>query len=161
METVYVETSVIGYLTSKRSGDLVTAAHQQTTEQWWRTERNHFELHASELVLEESNRGDPNQARARLRVLDGLSILRISPQSRELAELYVTRIPVLHHANADALHLAIASMNRLDYVLTWNCRHIARAVVRRAVVQINTELGLPWPEICTPEELIHGDSPMD
>ena len=160
MESVYIETSVIGYLTSPLSGDLVTAAHQRITREWWEMESHHFSLYISKLVYDEITLDDIGQAETRCNFVAHLPQIAVSDESRELASVYSARIPVLRDAKADALHLAISTLEGLEYLLTWNCRHIARASVRQKLVEINTELRLGWPQICTPEELSHGDSSL-
>jgi hypothetical protein len=161
MKTVYLETTIPSYLAAKPSGDLVTAAHQKITHDWWETRRNEYRLFVSDLVWNEIVAGDSDAATRRTAFLIGLESLPFSDEVRALSEAYRRRISLLAKHGADAAHIAVASFNRIDFVLTWNCRHIANEAVRRRVREINAEFKLLTPNICTPEELIDGDETLD
>lgn len=150
--TLYVETSVVSYLTAWPSRDLVVAAHQQITHDWWNNHAAQYELFVSEAGYEEAKRGDPDAAARRLAILRPLAVLEITSDMRVLAEVYSRRMALQERAAADALHMAIATYHSMEYLVTWNCRHIARASVIRQLGQVNSEMGFTSPTICTPEE---------
>ena len=135
--------------------DIVLAGHQHLTREWWDLRKTQYELFVSELVLQEASRGDRNAAEKRSAVIAELPVLRVTEAAIELAAVYLKRLPLPASADADALHLALATINGMDYLLTWNCRHIARGSVVRALPTVNAELGYGTPTICTPEELLY------
>ncbi len=150
---VYIETTIPSYLTAWPSRDLVKAAQQQATREWWRT-RDRFDLLASQLVIEESSAGDPQAAKERLEALAGIPVLRISKAATALAGRLVERVPLPDKAAADALHIAIAVVGGVNYLLTWNCRHIANAAMRHRIETVCRTEGYEPPVICTPVELM-------
>ena len=153
--SVYLETSVISYLVARPSRDLIAAARQQLTSIWWQS-RNNFHLYVSELVVAEASEGDAERARARLEALRGIKSLSITKDVIELADkLIAQRVPP-PTARADALHIAVAAVNGINYLLTWNCKHIANAQMRPRIMNICYDRGHQPPIICTPEELIGG-----
>lgn len=156
---VYIETTIISYLTAWRSPQLVMAANQETTRIWWDDERDRFELFISELVVQEASAGDPGAASRRLAVVADLAALPMIDEVIELAEELISGTPLPAKARLDALHIAVAAVNRMDYLLTWNCRHIANATLRNTMRDICTTAGYVLPVICTPQELIaeHSD----
>ncbi len=151
---VYIETTVISYYTARPSRDLVVAGHQQITQEWWSRCLGRYEALVSELVIQEASQGDSEAAAARLAAIEEFAILAVTPAAEQFAEVYLRNIPLLEAATRDALHLAIASAGGMDYLVTWNCTHIARAEVRRALDRENDALGIATPTICTPEELL-------
>ncbi len=150
---VYVETSVVSYLTARPSKTIVGAAHQQITLAWWET-RNRYELLVSESVLRECGAGDPDAATKRLAVLKDVPLLLITEQALLIAESLVQHGIVPTKAAEDALHIAVATVNGVDYLLTWNCRHIANPEMQRGIAEYLDQSGLFLPFICTPEELL-------
>jgi predicted nucleic acid-binding protein len=152
--TVYVETSVVSYLTARPSGNLVTRAHQQLTREWWDTRRRTFTLYTSQLVLHEAAAGDPLIAEERLKLLEDLAALDISDEASTLARALLSAGAPPPRAPEDALHIAIAVVNGLEYLLTWNCRHIANAAMRRTIEQVCRDGGYEPTILCTPEELL-------
>ena len=154
MKTVYVETSVISYLVSLPSRDLRVAAWQQITTQWWEQEKSKYELFTSELVLTEAAAGDPSAAQKRIDKLNGIPCLNVSDEAKALAARLITDGGMPAHAAADALHVATASVHAIDYLLTWNCRHIDNATTKPVVRSICAVAGYACPEICTPLELL-------
>jgi predicted nucleic acid-binding protein len=153
---VYVETSIVSYLTARPSRDLVVAGHQQVTHEWWQTQRSRFHLYVSQLVIREASGGDPRVADARLRTLDGIALLAIRPEAVALSRALVERGPVPPKATADALHIAVAAAHGIEYLLKWNCKHIANAEMRPQIEGICRAHGLEPPVLCTPEELMGG-----
>jgi hypothetical protein len=150
----YLETTIPSYLTGWLSRDLIMAAHQQTTREWWETRRQDFELFVSQFVIDEAGLGDPDAARRRLEMLANLPLLDASEEVSKLADALMKRVPLPPKALADSLHIAIATVNGMDYLLTWNCTHIANAALRSNIEAVCRESGFEPPVICTPEELL-------
>jgi predicted nucleic acid-binding protein len=150
---VYLETSVISYLTSRPSRDLVVAGHQLTTRKWWEQRRGEFALFVSGLVRREIARGDPVEARKRLDVISGIEIVTVLPEALSLAEALTVRGPLPRDGTEDALHIALAAVHGIDYLLTWNCKHIANAEMRTRIEQACWDAGYSPPILCTPEAL--------
>lgn len=151
---VYVETSLVSYLTARPSRDLVVAAHQQISLDWWERRRKDFDLVASLLVVNEARLGDPEAARRRLALLDGIPLLEVTDTAQLLAVTIVQEGLLPQTAYPDALHIATAAVHEVDYLLTWNCSHIANAEILPRVGPICGRFGLSLPYICTPEELL-------
>ena len=151
---VYVETTIVSYLAARPSRDLVIAAHQQITREWWASRREEFDLYASQFVLDEAAAGDVLLAHKRLELLEGIPVLPLKSAIMELAEDLVQGGALPEKAAVDALHIATATMYSCDYLLTWNCRHIANAEIIRPVRAVAKRHGLELPLICTPEELM-------
>ena len=153
-QRVYVETSVVSYLTARQSSNLIVASHQLITRQWWESHRSAFELFISEAVMEEAAAGDPDAAERRIDSLAGIPLLEPSPATQEIAGRLVRDRIVPAHAVVDALHIGIAAAHGVDYLLTWNCKHIANASLRRRIAAVCRTIGAEMPVICTPEELL-------
>ena len=151
---VYLETTVMSYLTGWLSRDLVTAAHQRLTREWWADHRARFDLYVSQLVVQEAAGGDPGAASVRLEVIEGIEVLEITSAARDLAEQLVDGGIVPKKADVDAMHISIAVTNGMDYLLTWNCAHIANAAMRLRIEDVCRAAGYSPPVICTPEELM-------
>ena len=148
-----METSVISYLTSRMSRDLIVAGHQQITQEWWANRRDKFELFVSQTVLEETAGGDQEAAQQRLSAIESLPLLEITEEAIALAKELVRLGPLPEKAAVDALHIAIAVLNRVDYLLTWNCKHLANAALRSRIERVCRARGYNPVIICTPEEL--------
>ena len=153
---VYVETSIFSYLTARLSNDLRVAANQSITIEWWDTRQPNFELFVSELVTAEAHLGDPDLARRRLDAIGTLPRLDVNEKGRELARSLVSKGPLPDIAEMDAYHIAVAAVNGMEYLLTWNCTHIANAVLRPQIEEICRQQGSEPPVICTPQELMEG-----
>ena len=158
---VYIETSIISYLAARPSRDVVTAGHQQTTHEWWASERSNFSVYASPLVLREASAGDMAAASARLHWLQGIPLIAVTPEAERLSELLIQRAALPAKAAADALHIATAAFHRVNFLLTWNCKHIANAVKRPLIERVCREFGLEPPILCTPDELTGGKSNVE
>jgi predicted nucleic acid-binding protein len=150
---VYIETSVISYLTARPSKTILGAAHQQITLAWWET-RSQYDLVVSESVLRECGAGDPNAAKKRLTVLSDVPLILLTEQALDIANSLIAKGIIPDKAAEDALHIAIATVNGVDYLLTWNCRHIANPEIQRGIAAHLEDIGLSLPFICTPEELL-------
>lgn len=155
---VYVETSIVSYLTARPTGDLLAAAWQKITADWWETQRQRFELCASEVKVGEAGRGD---AEALVRELAQVDLLPVTAAADELAEALVRVGAVPATAANAALDVAVAAVHGVDYLLTWNCRHLHSAEARPVIQRICRECGYAAPEICTPQELMGGADMAD
>jgi hypothetical protein len=153
MRTVYIETSVVSYLASRLSRDVRVAAWQEITAEWWEWERPKYELFTSELVIAEAGGGDETAAARRLERLAGIPVLTVDDAAKQFAAQLIGLGAVPIDAQADALHIAVASVHGLDYLLSWNCRHINNAATKPIVRSSCAVAGYPCPEICTPLEL--------
>jgi len=151
---VYLETTIPSYLTSRPSRDLIIASHQALTRDWWEKGKHAFQLYISQLVVDEASAGDPMAARDRLKVLQGLPLLAITPEAAELASGILASGKIPRKAATDAAHIAIAALHGMDFLVTWNCVHIANATIAKALAVICREYGCECPVICTPEELM-------
>jgi predicted nucleic acid-binding protein len=158
METVYLETTIISYLASEPSRDLIVAGHQQITHEWWTRRRELFACSISQEVLDEISRGNPDQVARRLVIAQTLPKLPIGPAVSELATEFVRAGILPRNAASDAVHLAVAAVANTDYVLTWNCRHFANAQLLKQLDPVCTRSGYRLPTVCTPEELLGGDA---
>jgi len=156
----YLETSIVSYLAARPSRDLITAAHQQVTHAWWEVRRPEFEIVISQLVLDEAAAGDPDVAKKRLALLYGVAVLAIDHQVEELAEALIEGVALPARAGADAVHIAAAVRHEADFLMTWNCTHIANAQLRPHIERICREHGYRAPVLCTPDELM-GDLEND
>jgi hypothetical protein len=155
--TCYVETSIVSYLTARPSRDLITAAHQQITHDWWLHRKKCFTLYASQLVLTEAGQGDNEAASRRLQALEEIELLALKAEAADLADALIRGNTVPQKAEEDALHIAITTIYGLDYLLTWNCKHIANAEMQKRIKNICINEGYEMPTICTPEELMGGE----
>lgn len=158
-EKVYIETTIPSYLAGRPSRDLVIAGNQELTREWWEKRRKDFDLYVSQFVLDEAGDGDADAARRRLGILDGLAELSINDEAASLAEQLVSEGIVPPGAATDAAHIAIAAVNGMDYLLTWNCRHIANAEIMKKIYSLCGREGYNCPVICTPAELMGEDGP--
>jgi predicted nucleic acid-binding protein len=151
---VYIETSVVSYLAARPSRDVVAAGHQQISLDWWEHRRNDFEVVASQLVVKEAGQGNPEMARRRLGLLAGIPLLEVTEAAQHLAIAIVEKGLLPQTAYPDALHIGTAAVHEVDYLLTWNCAHIANAEILPRVALICERFDLTLPYICTPEELL-------
>jgi hypothetical protein len=156
MESVYIETTFISYLVARPSGDLLVAAHQKTTQDWWAVRRDQFTCYMSQTVIDEALAGDPTEAQKRLAVLATLTALDVTPEAGGLAQAILASGALPPVAARDALHVAVAAIHAVDYLLTWNCKHLANAQIMRRIETVGHAHGYRMPIICTPEELMGG-----
>jgi hypothetical protein len=150
---VYIETTFVSYLTARPSRDLVVAAHQQLTREWWDHSRVDYELCISQAVLREAGSGDSQAAQERIAILDAMTLLEISAEAVSLGAALVQAGALPVKAETDALHIAIAAVHGVPYLLTWNCRHMANATMRPQIEAVCAAHGHKAPIICNPEEL--------
>ena len=151
---IYIETSVVSYLTARPSRDLIVAANQQITQDWWQVRRSEFDLYVSQMVVQEAGAGDPTAAEQRLQVLDETPLLELTEEAITFAEKLVQDGALPQNAVEDALHIAVAALNGMDYLLTWNFKHLANATMRYRIEQVCRQMGYEPPIICTPQELL-------
>jgi hypothetical protein len=154
MESVYLETSFISYLVARPSRDLLVAAHQQITKEWWHERRPEFECYVSQVVIDEATLGNPDESKKRMEVVDRLLVLEITSEAEELTRAILAAKVIPSRAVGDAAHVAIAAVHSMDYLLTWNCKHLANAQIMRKMGTVCNDEGYSMPLICTAEELM-------
>jgi hypothetical protein len=154
MESAYLETTFFSYLVARLSRDLLVAAHQQITHEWWADRRTAFECFISQVVIDEATQSDPSEVQKRIAVIGGLPSLLLNDQTDQLTRAILSSQVLPPQAARDAAHVAIAAVHRIDYLLTWNCRHLANAQIARRIKMVCERLGHRMPAICTPEELM-------
>ena len=154
METVYLETTFISYLVALPSRDLIVAAHQQVTNDWWINQRKKYECYISEIVIDESSAGDENEVQKRLKIIDELKLLELTKEVNELTKAILKSGVIPPKAVRDAAHIAVATVHEVGYLLTWNCTHIANAHILRKIEKICILSRFQMPTICTPENLL-------
>ncbi len=151
---VYIETSIVSYLTANRSSDVITAAHQLTTFGWWEKHRRDFEIVVSELVIQEARLGNPQMAQKRLDVLKDIEVLPVNDEARSLAKILAVKKAVPEKAAADALHIAVAAVEQIEFLATWNFKHIANAQMQVKIEEVIRAENFQPSHICTLEELL-------
>jgi predicted nucleic acid-binding protein len=153
-ETVYLETSVVSYYTGRPSRDVVVLAHQEITRQWWNKALDEYEIFISQAVIDEASVGDPGASEERLKAIKDFLHLEINSKVGEMTDIYIAKLKIPPKAVGDAVHIAIASIHEVDYLVTWNCAHIANGAIIKKLTEINTDYGVHTPVLCTPEELL-------
>jgi len=151
---VYIETTVISYLVPRSMRDVIQVARQQLTRAWWDQRAEDFDLVVSQLVINEAARGDQRYARKRLELLNDLPLLSATPESEDWANRILASRVFPPQATADVAHLALATAHGVDFLLTWNCKHLANPLLLRQVGRMIRAAGLEPPIVCTPEELM-------
>ena len=152
--TIYVETSIVSYLTARPTNDLLAAAWQKATVDWWETQRNRFDLYTSDVAVAEAREGDPQAARRRLEPLSGIPVLVITESIIKLSKALIREKALPAKAQTDALHVAVAAVHNVDYLLTCNFRHLDNAETKPIMRSVCTKYEHTIPEICTPQELM-------
>ena len=153
--TVYLETTIPSYLTGRLSRDKVIAGNQEATRRWWTQDRKNYSLFVSEVVLTEASSGDPLRVRARLHALKNIPILPLARAAEKLALSLRKRLAIPDKAAVDALHVALAAVYGLNFLLTWNCRHINNPFQLPKIEATCRAGGYPPPVICTPFDLLN------
>ncbi len=151
---VNIGTSVISYYTSRPSRDLVTAARQQVTREWWEEMRQQFDSYISAMVIEEAKGGDLSAAEKRIDAIAEIPVLKVSDEARNLAEILVSSGIITVEHSEDALHIALATVNGMDFLLTWNFAHINNAQIKSEIIKVTEQHGYECPVICSPDELL-------
>lgn len=154
MESVYLETTFISYLVARPSRDLLVAGHQQATQDWWVNRRPPFDGYVSQVVIDEVSVGDAAEVQKRLAVIGDLSVLEVTEDAEALTQAILNSGVLPLRAVRDAAHIAVAAVHKIDYLLTWNCKHLANAQIIRKIALVRERLGQRMPIICTPEELM-------
>jgi hypothetical protein len=154
MESVYVATTVVSYLVARPSRDVIVTAHQQTTHDWWDTRLNEFECYVSQVVIDEASLGDSSEVQKRLDAIRTLPLLEVTQSAELLARAIMESGVLPPKAIRDSAHIAIAAVHRIDYLVTWNCRHLANAQIASKIREVCDRLSKRMPVICTPEELM-------
>ena len=153
-ETLYIETSILGYLTARSTKNLILAANIEVTKDWWKYRRSAFTMYISQAVLNEVAQGDTEIAVQRMELVRGVPLLELNQAVRDLASQFLTRSNLPPKADIDAIHIAAATVHGLDYLLTWNCKHIANAQIQGKLAEISFDFGYELPILCTPYELL-------
>ena len=154
MESVYLETTFISYLVTRPSRDLLVAAHQQVTQEWWANRQSEFQNCVSQVVIDEASAGDPAEVQKRLAIIGTLPALEITEDAELLTQAIMAAGILPQHAVRDAAHVAVAAVHAIDYLLTWNCKHLANAQIVRRIESVCRTHTHRMPVICTPEELM-------
>lgn len=153
-KTIYIETTIVSYYTGRPSRDLIVAAHQGATRELWPRLASEFETYISALVYEEAARGDPDPAQKRLQAIEPFTMLDVDEEALALAEEIIAGKAVPEEYPEDALHIAIAAVNGIHILLTWNFAHLNNPFTRMMVRQVVENTGYKCPEICSPDELL-------
>lgn len=154
MELVYRETSFISYLVARPSRDVVVAGHQQTTQDWWADRRSEFGCSVSQVVIDDASLGDPAEVQKRLAIINDLPTLDVTDDAKALTKAIMAAGMLPPHAFPDAAHVAVSAVHAVDYLLTWNCKHLANAQIARRIAVVCEKVNHKMPIICTPEELM-------
>ena len=157
METVCIETTIVSYLVANPSRDLLNAGQQQATRDWWQLQRGKFRCITSDETFAEASRGDATQASLRLAALRDLPSVPVTAEAEALAEEILGTGALPSRVRSDAVHLALAILVEADYLLTWNCRHLANAQILRRIEREAVRRGWNLPTVCTPLELMGDD----
>lgn len=151
--SVYIESSVISYLSARPSRDIVSVSRQTITSEWWKNSKDNYDLFVSPLVIEEISGGDKDAAQKRLDIITKIPSISIASEAEMVATNLVSSKAVPENSIRDALHIAIAATQGIDYLLTWNFKHINNATTRTTIIKSVTESGFLCPILCSPEEL--------
>ncbi len=152
--TVYIETSVISYYTAKPSRDIIILAHQEITREWWKDKIRHYTPYVSSVVIDEITEGNQIESKKRIKEVQKFKSLEVTNSVIELAKIYLKETSLPEKARIDSYHLALSTFHGVDFLVTWNCKHIANGNVVKKIQTINEREGYQTPFICTPEELI-------
>ena len=155
-QKLYIESTIPSSLTSRPSKNLIVAAHQEITHEWWENRKNDFAIYISQFVLDEVGSGDPEASRKRLDAIEEFEQLDITDDVTNLAAALITSGAIPQNSPTDAAHIAIAAVHSMQFLMTWNCAHIANAEISSVVKKICKDYGFECPIICTPEELMGG-----
>lgn len=154
MQSVYIETSIVSFLRRNSAASAESVERQRLTRTWWSLQRPRFALVTSQYVHDEASMGSADLAQERLGNLAGIPLISLSEQIDEIAALIIARAILPKDATVDALHIAAAAVSRVDYLLTWNCSHIANPMILPRVFRTLDDCGLPFPVICTPKDML-------
>jgi hypothetical protein len=155
-EKVYIETSIISYLVSKTNRDIIITAKQELTKEWWFEHKSNYDLFISDLVIEEISKGDSVYADERLKIVENIPILKVTEKALLIANSIVSKKILPSKATDDILHISLAIANNIEYLLTWNCKHIANAHIIKTIEAIAKFHKCNFPVLCTPIEILGG-----
>jgi len=153
-QRVYIETTIPSYLAAWPSRDLLQAARQQITHDWWNSQRQNYDLCISQTVIDEAKAGDADAAKRRMPFLQDIPLLDLTEAVNDVAKAIMDSGLLPQKATRDAVHIAVSSVHSIDILLTWNCRHIANAAIMKDLGAIVAKCGYEMPILCTPEELL-------
>jgi hypothetical protein len=156
-ESVYIETTIPSLLGAFPSRRLEEAERQQATQTWWVMHRRRYELFTSDVVIEECSEGDPLMIAERLKILSDIPVLQSDDSILKLASAFMKSGALPLKAERDAAHIAFSAVHGLDYLLTWNCKHIANPHIQKTLRRVAEKFDLELPVICTPEAMIYAD----
>jgi hypothetical protein len=154
MYNVYIETTIPSYLAGNKTNDIIILGHRQITLEWWRDKRKDYNLFISDVVVEEISAGNPVFSGKRLDSLKGIPILAYNTRIESMASKYMEHFAFPEKLLRDVFHIAYCVHYEIDFLLTWNCKHLANAHIKLELARLNRKLGFNTPEICTPEELL-------
>src|SRR5262245_23374626 len=154
MDSVYMERTFMSYLVARHTRDVLVPAHQQASQDWWTNRRNEFECFVSQIVIDEASVGDSTEVEKRQTIMSALPVLAITEDTEALTQAILSSGMIPPRAVRDAAHIAVATTNEVDFLLTWNCKHLANAQIARKISLVCERLGWQMPTICTPEELM-------
>ena len=155
--SVYLETTIPSFLTARPSNNLIVAGKQEVTRQWWEKRKEKYALYISQYVLDEAAKGNPDAAKRRMIALEGIDLLEVDDEVIRLARVIINSGIIPQKASTDAGHIAVATRHGIDFLITWNCTHIANAEILCKINYIVSEAGYYLPTICTPDELFGGE----
>lgn len=155
MEQVYLETTIQSYLVSKESRDIIVLGHKELTKEWWLKNKNKYELFVSEIVIDEISQGNPDLIKERLEIIKEIKALKLTNEIENIASKYMEFFNFPDKLVRDIYHVSYCVFYNIDFLLTWNCKHIANAHFKIQLEKLNNKLKLYTPMICTPEELLY------
>lgn len=158
---VYIETSIVSYITARPSRDVVISANQILAQEWWEDYRHEFDLYISELVTDESSKGNAEMAKKRLDLVKNVPFLENNDKVKNLAKEILARNILPVKATLDVFHIAITAVHNIDFLLTLNCKHIANAFIYRRVEEVCRSFGFEPPIVCTPQEILGKENKID
>ena len=159
-QKLYVETSIVSYLTSRPSRDVVINANQQLAQEWWES-RHNFDLFVSELVIDEVSKGEMLMAQKRLDLIQGIPLIDFNDEAKNLAKEILRQNVLPPKATLDVFHIAVTVVHKMEFLLTLNCKHIANAFIFRRIEKICSEFGYEMPIVCTPQEILEKESDIN
>ena len=151
---IYIESTIPSYVVARPARNLLQAARQELTRDWWNLKRQEHELFTSQIVLDEIAAGESETARRRLEITADLPIVDLTSAAEKLAGKILRSGLLPANADGDAAHIALATAHNLDILLTWNCRHIANGAIQVRLRRLVEASGFELPAICTPEEML-------
>ncbi len=156
-ESIYLETSIISYYTSRPTSDPTARVHQEITRNWWPIATKRYDTFISQMVIDEAAHGDPGAVKKRLEEIKDFVVLEITEEIRNLSKIYEVELKIPPKAIGDTVHLAVTCLNNIDYLVTWNCTHICNGEIIKKLIKLNKQLDVHMPIICTPEQLTGGE----